>query len=39
VIFPALYYLQSTFGFSEYSFVVVALVSSAIMVSAFRLRK
>jgi len=39
IIFPAVYFLQSYLGFSEYIYVIVALISSIFMLKSFELRK
>ncbi len=39
LVFPAVYFLQSYFGFDNFVYVVVALISSALMISSFELRK
>ena len=39
LVFPAIYFLQSYFGFSEYVYAAVALVSSALMLSSFEIKK
>ena len=39
LIFPAIYFLQNYFSFSEYVYAAAALVSSAMMLSSFELKK
>ncbi len=39
LIFPAIYFLQNYLGFSEYFYAVAALVSSALMLSNFEIKK
>ena len=39
IIFPAMYFAQNYFYFTSYAFPIAALVSSALMLSSFRLGK
>jgi len=39
VLFPLVYFLQTYFSFSQYIYVVLALLSSILMLSSFRLGK
>ncbi|HLE07973.1 MAG TPA: CDP-alcohol phosphatidyltransferase family protein [archaeon] len=39
LIFPAIYFLQNYFGFNEYFYAAVTLVSSAMMLSSFEIKK
>lgn len=39
IIFPVVYFLQSYFGFDNFVFAVVALASSALMLSSFETKK
>ncbi len=39
MIFPVVYFLQNYFGFDNFAYVFVALISSALMISSFELKK
>ncbi len=39
LIFPAVYFLHNYFSFSEYVYAAVAVVSSAVMLSSFEIKK